>query len=228
METLSPLNTRLSPRLSYLFKDSDLLARALTHRSAASKHNERLEFLGDSILDFIIGEALYQKFPEAHEGELTRMRAALVKGDTLAKIALELELGPFLQLGAGELKSGGRQRPSILADAVEALIGAIYLDGGMADCRESVLALYHERLVAMNDPRANKDPKTRLQEWLQARNLALPIYRVAEQAGSDHQRQFLVECQLPHVEKLFRGSGSSRRKAEQSAANQAIGILNND
>ncbi len=225
---MSPLNTWLAPRLSYLFKDAELLARALTHRSAGSEHNERLEFLGDSILDFIIGKALYQKFPLAREGELTRMRAALVKGETLAEIALELELGPVLQLGAGELKSGGRERPSTLADAVEALIGAIYLDGGMDSCQKSVLSLYRERLSAMNNPQANKDPKTSLQEWLQAQGLSLPNYRVAEQAGSDHQRQFLVECRLPNMKKIFRGSGSSRRKAEQDAASQAINVLNND
>ncbi len=225
---MTPLNTRLAPRLGYLFKDSVLLARALRHRSAGNEHNERLEFLGDSLLGFIIGETLYQKFPQAREGELTRMRAALVKGDTLAEIARALEIGSFLELGAGELKSGGRKRPSILADSVEALIGAVYLDGGMDCCRETILLLYRERLAAISNPQMVKDSKTRLQEWLQAHNLPLPVYRIAEQAGSDHQRQFLVECRLPHTGKTFRGSGSNRRKAEQNAASQAINRVDND
>lgn len=221
---------RLQRALGYEFADTALLELALTHRSAGNRNNERLEFLGDSILNHIIAEALYGKFPEAREGNLSRMRSSLVKGDTLAAVARELELGDYLLLGAGERKSGGKRRGSILADALEAVIGAILLDTGVEPCRERVLAWFEPRLNAL-DLRvdgADKDPKTRLQEYLQGRRKPLPEYELLGVLGDDHDQQFHVACRLSKPALVVEGAGSSRRKAEQSAARTALERLSAD
>ncbi len=215
----------LARRLGYEFRDFGFAEQALTHRSFGSHHNERLEFLGDSLLNFLIAEALFQRFPTVREGDLSRMRALLVKGETLAEIAREFELGEWLNLGPGELKSGGHRRDSILADALEALIGAIYLDGGIDACRERVLAWFGPRLHEVSPGEVNKDPKTRLQELLQARQRPLPVYHLVDTRGDAHSQQFAVECELSSLGLRFPGLGSSRRSAEQSAAQAAIDHL---
>lgn len=215
----------LIKRLGYEFSDLGLVDLALSHRSVGANNNERLEFLGDSIVNFLIGEALFKKYPKAREGDLSQMRAQLVKGATLAEIARDFNLGDFLNLGPGELKSGGYRRESILADAVEALIGAMYLDGGMSVCREQVLQWYHSRLEEISPQADNKDAKSLLQEFLQSRKQALPKYRLAETTGSDHQQQFFVECEIEQLQQAVKGCGSNRRAAEQDAAQQALVLL---
>ena len=213
---------RLQQNLGYRFGDPKLLALALTHRSAGGRNNERLEFLGDSILNHIIAEALFSRFPNAREGELSRMRSALVRGDTLAKVARELGLGDSLILGSGERKSGGHRRSSILADALEAVIGAILLDAGVKQCRERVLTWFSPRLDALADTRVEKDPKTRLQEYLQARQWPLPVYQLVDVQGEAHDQLFRVACCLEQPRVAAEGSGSSRRRAEQAAADEAF------
>ena len=212
-------------RLGYDFKDRSLVELALSHRSVGAKNNERLEFLGDSIVNFLMAEALFLKFPSAREGELSQMRSQLVKGVTLADIAREFGVGDFLHLGQGELKSGGHRRSSILADAVEALIGAIYIDGGMEACKEHVLRWYQSRLDNISNSDSHKDAKTQLQELLQSRHKELPVYHLLETVGSDHQREFSVECEVGYLRKRFTGSGKNRRAAEQSAAQDALSWL---
>ncbi|HEY5603960.1 MAG TPA: ribonuclease III [Gammaproteobacteria bacterium] len=214
--------TKLSKKLHYTFSDPTLLTEAVTHRSKHSINNERLEFLGDSILGYVISAELFQRFPEAREGELTRGRAVLVKGETLAELALEMDLGDYLFLGPGELKSGGHRRKSILADAVEAIIGAIYLDGGLDAARQFILAVYAELLPALSLVEVNKDPKTQLQEYLQARKQPLPSYEVVTTSGSDHEQIFEVSCKVSILPRLIKGIGRSRRKAEQEAAGKAL------
>ncbi|MDO4697404.1 MAG: ribonuclease III [Pasteurellaceae bacterium] len=213
---------RLQKKLGYQFTHLDYLKQALTHRSAATHNNERLEFLGDSILNFAIGKALYEKFPKANEGELSRMRAALVKEQTLAIVARQFELGEYLKLGAGELKSGGYRRESILSDCVEAIIAAIYLDSGIEQAKLHVYRWYEQLLNEMKPGEAQKDPKTRLQEFLQSRKLPLPTYEVIDIKGEAHNQTFKVSCKVEKVEQLFIGTGTSRRKAEQQAAQQVI------
>lgn len=215
----------LCRRIDYRFTDTALLTTALTHRSASNTNNERMEFLGDSILSYIISIELYERFPQAQEGELSRVRASLVKGETLAKLAREISLGDFLALGSGELKSGGYRRSSILADAFEALIGAIYLDGGLEPARSFVLKFLTQRLDECDPGKLRKDPKTRLQEYLQARSLELPEYKVIAIEGEAHKQFFKVDCHVPEIDQPFHGEGSSRRKAEQMAAEQALAIL---
>lgn len=212
---------RLLGRIGYQFKDPALLDLALTHRSYGPKNNERLEFLGDAALNFIIGHAIYQRLPEVKEGELSRYRANLVKGVTLTEIANELKLGNHLRLGAGEMKSGGHHRASILADSVEAIIGAIYLDGGMPCCESSVLQWYEARLNNLENE-GLKDPKTQLQEFMQARGYALPVYEVVEVSGEEHNQQFTVHCIIDVLKKPTIGHGSSRRNAEKQAAATAL------
>lgn len=217
------LTKRLNRTIGYTFDDGDLLALALTHRSVSGTHNnERLEFLGDSILNFVIGEALFSQFDKAREGQLSRLRAALVKGDTLAEIALAWDLGQHLNLGSGELKSGGFRRESILADTVEAIIGGIYLDKGMEAAKERILAWYQDRLSKLSLDQVSKDPKTRLQEYLQSRKLALPNYSVASVSGDPHDQHFRVYCLLDNRTEPFVGEGGSRRAAEQQAAKAAL------
>jgi len=212
-------------RLGYSFNNPALAEQALTHRSFGGAHNERLEFLGDSILNFLIAEALYQRFPNTREGELTRMRASLVKGETLAAIARDYQLGDALRLGSGEMKSGGWRRESTLADALEALIGAIYLDGGLNVCRERLLTWFGDRLQQVAPGETNKDAKTRLQELLQARGKALPVYHLLAATGEAHNQQFDMTCQIPSIAQRFQGQGSSRRVAEQMAAQAALDYL---
>ena len=208
--------------LGYKFSDPQLLALALTHRSAGGTNNERLEFLGDSIVNHIIAEALYRQFPESREGEMSRMRASLVKGDTLAEVARELHLGEYLSLGRGERKSGGHRRGSILADTFEAIVGAILLDSGVEKCRECVLIWFTSRLQQLTEGAAGKDAKTRLQEYLQGRNHPLPEYELLNVQGDDHDQSFHVACRLDKQGFVAKGNGSSRRKAEQAAARSAL------
>ena len=215
----------LTRRLGYEFNDSALVEQALTHRSYSGAHNERLEFLGDSIVNFLIGEALFLRFPDAREGDLSRMRAGLVKGPTLATIAREYQVGDCLNLGPGERKSGGHRRESILADALEALVGAMYIDGGLDVCRQRVLAWFGARLDGIRPGELNKDAKTRLQEWLQARQLPLPVYNLRRAHGEEHNQQFEVECEVGLINERFSGEGSSRRAAEQAAAAAAMSRL---
>ncbi|RNF49259.1 ribonuclease III [Marinomonas hwangdonensis] len=213
---------KLCRRIGYFFADLGLLELALTHRSFGGKNNERLEFLGDSILNYVIAEDLFHRFPKAKEGELSRLRASLVKGDTLAELAREFQLGDYLKLGAGELKSGGFRRDSILADTVEGIIGGIYLDAGMEVCREHILAWYKERLDATSLKIVTKDAKTRLQEYLQARKHALPQYDVVNIVGEPHDQTFFVHCQIELCDHSIEGKGNSRRIAEQNAAAKAL------
>lgn len=208
---------KLSHILGYSFNQPKLLLQALTHRSAHTQHNERLEFLGDSILNFLIAEVLYQAREYAQEGELSRLRASLVKGDTLAQIAKEIHLGDYLILGSGELKTGGQQRDSILADAFEAVVGAIYLDSDINRCKEVILPLFSSRLADMATLKL-KDPKTQLQEILQAKSLALPEYRVISMEGEPHEQFFIVECVVTALSLISEGRANSRRRAEQEAA----------
>ncbi|ERI51234.1 ribonuclease III [Pseudomonas sp. AOB-7] len=214
--------SRLERKLGYSFKDQDLMVLALTHRSFAGRNNERLEFLGDAILNFVAGEALFERFPQAREGQLSRLRARLVKGETLAVLARGFELGEYLRLGSGELKSGGFRRESILADALEALIGAIYLDAGMEAARERVLDWLTGELDGLTLVDTNKDPKTRLQEFLQSRACELPRYEVVDIQGEPHCRTFMVECQVALLNEKTLGQGGSRRIAEQVAAAAAL------
>ncbi|HSX90348.1 MAG TPA: ribonuclease III [Pseudomonas sp.] len=213
---------RLERQLGHTFKDQELMILALTHRSFAGRNNERLEFLGDAILNFVAGEALFERFPMAREGQLSRLRARLVKGETLAILARGFDLGEYLRLGSGELKSGGFRRESILADALEALIGAIYLDAGMAVARERVLAWLTNELESLTLVDTNKDPKTRLQEFLQSRACDLPRYEVVDIQGDPHCRTFVVECQITLLNDKTLGQGASRRIAEQVAAAAAL------
>ncbi|AKH62300.1 MULTISPECIES: ribonuclease III [Photorhabdus] len=213
---------RLQRKLGYTFDQHDLLVQALTHRSASSKHNERLEFLGDSILSFVIANALYHLFPRVDEGDMSRMRATLVRGNTLAELAREFELGECLRLGPGELKSGGFRRESILADTVEALIGAIFLDSDIQTIERIILSWYETRLNEISPGDKQKDPKTRLQEYLQGHHLPLPSYLVVMVRGEAHDQEFTIHCQVSGIEQPVKGTGSSRRKAEQAAAEQAL------
>ncbi len=203
----------------------DLIEQALTHRSAGSQNYERLEFLGDALLGFVIAEDLLQRFPAADEGELSRRRAALVKKESLAELARGLRLGDYMRLGSGELRTGGHARDSILADTLEALFGAIYLEQGFASARQTILKVFAERLVEVADWPATKDPKTRLQELLQARHASLPDYEVAEVGGKQHAQHFVVRCRLPELGHEASGDGSSRRRAEQQAAENMLQLL---
>lgn len=198
---------------------------ALTHRSFAGRNNERLEFLGDAILNFVAGEALFERFPQAREGQLSRLRARLVKGETLAVLARGFELGEYLRLGSGELKSGGFRRESILADALEALIGAIYLDAGMDVARARILDWLTSELDGLTLVDTNKDPKTRLQEFLQSRAVELPRYEVVDIQGEPHCRTFFVQCEIALLTDKTQGQGASRRIAEQVAAAAALVAL---
>lgn len=212
----------LERALDYEFSDPGLLTTALTHRSAGSRNNERLEFLGDSIVNHIVAEALYQRFPAAREGDMSRMRASLVKGETLAEVAREMDVGEHLLLGPGERKSGGYRRSSILADTLEALAGAILLDAGYERCRTCVLRWFDQRLQKLSAGSTDKDAKTRLQEYLQGRGNPLPEYEMVLVEGDDHDQVFSVHCRLSRPSMVVAGSGKSRRKAEQDAAQNAL------
>lgn len=213
---------RLCRRLGYQFKATALLKRALTHRSAASTNNERLEFLGDSILSFVIAKELFTQFPNQSEGQLSRLRSFLVKGEMLGEIGKELDLGEFLYLGQGELKSGGFRRASILADALEAIFAAVFLDGGIESAKQVILKLYRSRL---DNPRLNdclKDAKTQLQEYLQSAKLPLPEYILTQVEGEEHDQIFYITCSVPGIDLISYGQGSNRRKAEQLAASSLL------
>lgn len=216
---------RLETAIGYQFNDIGLLEQALSHRSYSRKNNERLEFLGDAILNCTIAQALFEQFPNAKEGQMSRLRAHLVKGETLALIGREFKLGDFLKLGSGELKSGGYRRDSILADAVEAIIGAVSLDADLAKSQKVLLAWYTERLANLDLKENIKDSKTRLQEFLQARRLPLPEYEVSSITGEAHQQQFTVHCTVESLPEPLVGIGSSRRMAEQEAAQVALKAL---
>lgn len=218
----------LANKLGHSFTDPELLVLALTHRSFAGKNNERIEFLGDAILNFVVGEALFERFPDAREGQLSRLRAKLVKGETLAVLARHFQIGDHLRLGSGELKSGGFRRDSILADAMEGIIGAIYLDAGMQTARERILEWLEEEFKTLTLVDTNKDPKTRLQEFLQSRGTDLPLYEVTDIQGEPHERTFFVECNISFINKKTRGKGASRRIAEQEAAEKGLELLLGD
>jgi ribonuclease-3 len=204
--------------IEYQFSDEVLLQTALTHRSAGSQNNERLEYLGDAILGAVISAELYRHFPHLNEGQLSRLRASLVKKDSLAQVSRELELGDYLLLGSGELRSGGQSRDSILADALEALLAAVYLDGGYSAAQTVILRLFNPRITALSPASEQKDPKSRLQEYLQAQHLSLPDYTIIEVTGDPHDQLFVVKCVVPDMPQKAIGHGSSRQKAEQDAA----------
>lgn len=220
--------TWLYKTLQYRFDDAALFRQALTHRSATGGNNERLEFLGDAILDFVISEALYHARPDATEGDLSRLRSALVKDVTLASIATELQLGMHIILGGGERKTGGHRRQSILADAIEAIFGAIFLDRGYDEAKEVIERVYASRLRDLPDVESLRDPKTRLQEWLQARQMSLPIYELVSSTGEDHRQKFEVSCAVTEVPTPTTGTSTTRRKAEQKAAAKMLTILLQD
>jgi len=218
---------RLQAALGYQFADSGLLTQALTHRSFGTPHNERLEFIGDSVLNCVVARALFDRFPELDEGTLSRLRAGLVKQDALHAHAVGLALGELLRLGEGELRSGGHRRPSILADALEAVFGAIFLDAGF-DAASGVIDRLYAASVSAIDPRtAGKDPKTALQEWLQARRHPLPHYEMAQVRGEAHAQEFEVSCRIPALMLETKGRGASRRAAEQQAARAALDRIEN-
>ena len=216
---------RLQQALGYEFVDPQLLDLALTHCSAGKRNNERLEFLGDSIINHIIAETIYRQAPAASEGDMTRMRASLVRQETLAEVATELQLGEHIRLGPGERKSGGHRRDSILADALEAVAGAILLDSGMEQCQRSVHRWFGRRLQELSTDAVAKDAKTRLQEFLQGRSFPLPEYDLISVRGQDHDQLFHVACRLQQPQMVVEADGPSRRKAEQNAANAALARL---
>ena len=221
---LSKAAADLSRRLTYTFRQPELLERALTHRSKSADNYERLEFLGDSVLGFAISSALYNRYPNLDEGDLTRLRASLVNKSTLAMLARDIEIGDYLKLGEGELKSGGHDRDSILADSLEAVFGAICMDSTVAEAMRVIMHLYHDRLIHLDPHSIPKDPKTQLQEYLQKLSLPTPTYIVREVSGEPHHQSFVVECQVTGLDPV-RGKGGSRRHAEQEAAAQALVLL---
>jgi len=219
-------NAQLSRSLGHVFRNQGLLEQALTHRSAASLHNERLEFLGDALVNLIVAQALFERWPRADEGALTRARAELVRESSLAAIARGMDLGAHLILGPGEMKSGGHRRDSILADALEAIVAAIHLDVGFEACRCVVLPWFEAAIAALPPPdKVGKDAKTRLQEWLQARQKPLPVYSLLSESGDDHAKSFHIACTLADPPLRGEGSGGSRRGAEQVAAEAVLAQL---
>jgi len=215
---VDPAGRWLQERLGCSLADAGLLQRALTHRSHGPDNNERLEFLGDAVLSFVVAELLFQALPQATEGELSRYRASVVSGDALASVALSLGLGEHLRLGEGELKSGGHRRASILADTLEALFGAVYLERGLDTARAVAARLFRQQLAELPQAEHLKDAKTRLQEWLQGRGYGRPIYTVMEISGEPHEQRFRVRCDLSELAVAAEAEGSSRRRAEQEAA----------
>jgi len=215
----------LEKTLHYRFRDVGIFVQALTHRSATGPNNERLEFLGDAVLDFIISDALFKLCPDADEGDLSKLRASLVKDTSLAEIAVDLGLGEHLILGSGERKTGGHRRESILADALEAIFGAVYLDSGFDAAKDLVDRVFEQRLDVLPDAEDLRDPKTRLQEWLQARKLSLPTYDLVSVTGRDHRQKFVVSCTVNELSQTTEGESTSRRKAEQRAADSMLEIL---
>jgi len=215
----------LTARLAYVPRDRALFVVALTHRSAEGPNNERLEFLGDSVLNLLLSERLYREFPAASEGDLSRLRSRLVSEEPLAEIAQAMQLGELLLLGSGELKTGGFRRQSILADAFEALCGALYLDGGLDAVRATLCPMFEARITALPEPATLKDAKTKLQEHLQGEGRPLPVYTVKRTSGEPHAQTFLVSCVVAHADIETEGEGPSRRRAEQAAAQAALAAL---
>jgi len=218
----------LEKTLHYRFHDVGLFVQALTHRSATGRNNERLEFLGDAVLDFVISDSLFKLRPDADEGDLSKLRASLVKDTSLAGIAVDIGLGEHLILGSGERKTGGHRRESILADALEAIFGAVYLDSGFDAAKDLIDRVFEQRLDDLPDPEDLRDPKTRLQEWLQARKLSLPIYDLVSVTGKDHRQKFVVSCTVNELSQTTEGDSTSRRKAEQRAASAMLGMLSGE
>jgi ribonuclease-3 len=225
---ISPALSDLQTRLGYTFGQAALLQQALTHRSFSADHNERLEFLGDSVLNLAVSHMLYAQLSTLPEGDLSRVRANLVKQDTLHQLAKTLQLPAVMRLGEGEMRSGGQSRPSILADALEAIIGAVYLDGGYADAQALVARLFAKVDIKPDMQAVGKDPKTELQEWLQGRKLGLPKYTVVGTSGAAHRQQFEVSCEVTELRQTQQGSGASRRAAEQAAAAALLPILKSE
>jgi ribonuclease III len=215
----------LEKTLQYRFQDASLLQQALTHRSASNRNNERLEFLGDAVLDFVVSEVVYEAHPEAPEGDLSKLRASLVKDVSLAELALQLGLGEHLILGSGERKAGGHRRESILADALEAIFGAVFLDSGFQAAKELINRVYEERYRDLPNVDDLTDSKTRLQEWLQARKMALPDYELVAVSGQEHKRKFSVTCTVMEESAVADGESTTRRKAEQKAARKMLELL---
>jgi len=213
------------PGIPYSFSDPDLLNLALSHRSVGRTNNERLEFLGDSILNFVVSARLFDLKPNDNEGELSRLRARIVRGESLARLAQGINLGEYIKLGEGELKSGGYKRKSILADALEAVFGAIYLDGGFEPCEAAILHVCNPMIAELPDAQELIDPKTRLQEWLQGKRHGLPVYSLLSEKGPPHKKQFLIQCEAIDLDIKVTGSGSSRQKAEQAAASAALDLI---
>jgi len=212
----------LDKTLRFRFQNAELFQQALTHRSATRRNNERLEFLGDAVLEFVVSEAVYRARPDVPEGDLTKLRASLVKEEALAEIALELGLGEHLILGSGERKSGGHRRESILADALEAIFGAVFLDSGIDAAKAVIDGVYDTRYRELPDAKDLRDPKTRLQEWLQARRMSLPVYELAEVSGKGHKQRFVVTCTIVETSAVTNGESTTLRKAEQKAARKMI------
>ena len=222
---LSPNLLALQKRLEHTFSNPQLLVQALTHRSFSSDHNERIEFLGDSVLNLAIASLLYERLSELPEGDLSRARANLVKQETLHQVAVSLGLPDLLRLGEGEAKSGGQKRPSILADALEALLGAVYLDAGFDVASSLVQRLFKDFEINATMQAIGKDPKTELQEWLQGRKMSLPIYRIVGTEGAAHKQTFDVECEIIEYRRAERGTGNSRRAGEQAAASSMLAFI---
>lgn len=215
----------LEKTLQYRFHDADLFKQALTHRSASNRNNERLEFLGDAVLDFIVSEIVFEARPDAREGDLSKLRSSLVKDETLATLAAELGLGEHLILGSGELKTGGHRRESILADALEAIFGAVFLDRGFDAAKDVIDRVYADRYRELPDGGDLRDPKTRLQEWLQGQKMALPDYELTHISGKDHEQHFIVTCTVTEKSVSTYGESTTRRKAEQEAAQKMTELL---
>ena len=215
----------LQTAIGHRFSRPELLQQAVTHRSFGSPHNERLEFLGDSIVNCVTAIALFERFGELREGDMSRLRANLVRQEALHRLADGLKLGDYLQLGEGEMKSGGHRRPSILADALEAIFAAVFLDAGFEAAKSVIDRLYAPSLASLDPARALKDPKTALQEWLQGRRMPLPKYSLADARGEAHQQEFEVECEITGLGLKTRGIGVSRRAAEQQSAQRALELL---
>lgn len=223
--SLSPNLLALQKRLEHAFSNPQLLVQALTHRSFSSDHNERIEFLGDSVLNLAVAGLLYERLGELPEGDLSRARANLVKQETLHQVAVSLGLPDLLRLGEGEARSGGQKRPSILADALEALLGAVYLDAGFDVASNLVRRLFKDVEISARMQAIGKDPKTELQEWLQGRKMSLPIYRIVGTEGAAHKQTFDVECEIVEYRRAERGTGNSRRAGEQAAASSMLAFI---
>ena len=228
MGTDKDLNLHIRNVLGHEFSDAELLNKALTHRSFSRNHNERLEFLGDALLGMFIADALFAKFPEAAESDLTRLRSSLVNKETLARLARQLDLGSHIKFGIGEHKSGGWQKKSLLSNAMEALIGAVYLDSDLENCRSFILALYACLLDELTIENIPKDPKSELQEYLQANKKSLPAYHVIAEEGEAHNRMFTIECRIDGIAGPVVAKGRNKRDAEQAAANAALKIISPD